>query len=117
MEDKCFACKYIGRANGCWWCQIQQVAESNGCYFFAEREKPVVTSSSEETVPISIQTSVQSAPGAYYTEGYNRATEKALEILDSMFFEKASISVDDWFRDSPNLFQGREEFKRKMEEK
>ncbi len=42
---------------------------------------------------------------------------KALDILDEMFMEQSNISVDDWFRDSPNLFQGRETFiKRMMEE-
>ena len=42
---------------------------------------------------------------------------KALDILDDMFMEQSNISVDDWFRDSSNLFQGRETFiKRMMEE-
>ena len=40
----------------------------------------------------------------------------ALGVLDEMFMERASISVDDWFRDSPNLFQEREEFKKRMSE-
>ena len=38
----------------------------------------------------------------------------ALGVLDEMFMDRASISADDWFRNSPNLFQGREEFKKKM---
>lgn len=38
----------------------------------------------------------------------------ALGVLDEMFMDRASVSVDDWFRDSPNLFQGREGFKKKM---
>lgn len=41
---------------------------------------------------------------------------KALDILDDMFMEQSNISVDDWFRDSPNLFQGREEFIKRMME-
>lgn len=32
---------------------------------------------------------------------------EVLAILDEMFMQQGSISVDDWFRDSPNLFQGR----------
>lgn len=35
---------------------------------------------------------------------------KAQEILDSLFMEQTEISVDDWSRDSPNLFQGRKVF-------
>lgn len=35
---------------------------------------------------------------------------KALGILDSLFMEQTEITVDDWFRDSPNLFQGRKVF-------
>lgn len=41
---------------------------------------------------------------------------KVLDILDDMFMEQSNISVDDWFRDSPNLFQGREEFIKRMME-
>lgn len=52
-----------------------------------------------------------------FIDGANWMMEKALDILDDMFMEQSNISVDDWFRDSPNLFQGRETFiKRMMEE-
>lgn len=51
-----------------------------------------------------------------FKAGAKWAIEKSLGILDSMFMEQCSISVDDWFRDSKNLFQGREVFKNKMEE-
>lgn len=39
--------------------------------------------------------------------------QKCRDILDDMFMDEASISVDDWFRDSPNLFQGRKSFMEK----
>ena len=39
---------------------------------------------------------------------------KALEILDSLFMEQTEITVDDWFRDSPNLFQGRKVFTERL---
>lgn len=39
---------------------------------------------------------------------------KALEILDSLFMEQTEISVDDWFRDSPNIFQGRKVFAERL---
>jgi hypothetical protein len=51
-----------------------------------------------------------------FKAGAQWAIEKSLDILDSMFMEQGSISVDDWFRDSKNLFQGREEFKKRMSE-
>ncbi len=51
-----------------------------------------------------------------FKAGAKWTIEKSLDILDSMFMEQGSISVDDWFRDSPNLFQGREEFKKKISE-
>ena len=37
-----------------------------------------------------------------------------LLVLDDMFMEQSNISVDDWFRDEPNLFQGRETFIKRM---
>lgn len=49
-----------------------------------------------------------------FDAGKQWAIDRALDILDDMFIDRASISVDDWFRDSPNLFRGREEFKRRM---
>ncbi len=49
-----------------------------------------------------------------FKEGYEFALNHALVILDDMFMDQAQISVDDWFRDSPNLFQGREIFIDKM---
>ena len=49
-----------------------------------------------------------------FDAGKQWALERALEVLDAMFMEQCSISVDDWFRDSPNLFQGREEFIKQM---
>ena len=51
-----------------------------------------------------------------FVDGAEWAIKKALEVLDSMFMDRASISVDDWFQDSPNLFQGRKEFKKRMSE-
>ena len=51
-----------------------------------------------------------------FDAGKQWALDRALEVLDAMFMVQCSISVDDWFRDSPNLFQGREEFKKKMSE-
>lgn len=51
-----------------------------------------------------------------YVFGQEQMLKKTLEVLDAMFMEQCSISVDDWFRDSPNLFQGREEFKKRMSE-
>ncbi len=51
-----------------------------------------------------------------YKSGVVWTTQKALNVLDNMFMEQGSISVDDWFRDSKNLFQGRESFKRRMDE-
>lgn len=39
---------------------------------------------------------------------------KALEILDSLFMGQTEITVDDWFRDSPNLFQGRKVFTERL---
>lgn len=49
-----------------------------------------------------------------FDAGKQWAIDRALEVLDAMFMEQCSISVDDWFRDSPNLFQGREEFIKQM---
>jgi hypothetical protein len=49
-----------------------------------------------------------------FEAGRDYMLERALEVLDAMFMEQCSISVDDWFRDSPNLFQGREEFIKQM---
>ena len=53
----------------------------------------------------------------YYVEGDYEADWCCLngDIIDSMFMEQGSISVDDWFHDSKNLFQGREVFKKRME--
>lgn len=51
-----------------------------------------------------------------FEAGKQWAIDRALDVLDSMFMEQGSISVDDWFRDSKNLFQGREEFKKRMSE-
>lgn len=51
-----------------------------------------------------------------FEKGAEWIMQKALGVLDEMFMDRASISVDDWFRDSPNLFQGREEFKKRMSE-
>lgn len=51
-----------------------------------------------------------------YKGGAVWAIQKALDVLDNMFMEQGSISVDDWFRDSKNLFQGRESFKKRMDE-
>lgn len=50
-----------------------------------------------------------------FEAGRDYALDRALEVLDAMFMVQCSISVDDWFRDSPNLFQGREEFIKRME--
>ena len=50
-----------------------------------------------------------------FEAGRDYMLERALEVLDAMFMVQCSISVDDWFRDSPNLFQGREEFIKQME--
>lgn len=57
----------------------------------------------------------ESIAATAFGAGKQWAIDKALDILDEMFMDRASISVDDWFRDSPNLFQGREEFKERME--
>lgn len=51
-----------------------------------------------------------------YMAGAENTIKKALDILDDMFMEQSEISVDDWFRDSENLFQGRKEFIKRMEE-
>jgi hypothetical protein len=51
-----------------------------------------------------------------FEAGRDYALDRALEVLDAMFMEQCSISVDDWFRDSPNLFQGREEFIKQVKE-
>lgn len=51
-----------------------------------------------------------------YICGVEWGIEKALKVLDDMFMEQANISVNDWFRDSKNLFQGREEFIKRMGE-
>ena len=51
-----------------------------------------------------------------FEAGKQWAIDRALGVLDSMFMEQGTISVDDWFRDSKNLFQGREVFKKRMEE-
>jgi hypothetical protein len=51
-----------------------------------------------------------------FDAGKQWALDRALEVLDAMFMEQCSISVDDWFRDSPNLFQGREEFIKQVKE-
>jgi hypothetical protein len=63
----------------------------------------------------------QNAAGYYcvvdgYIQGYLKAFEDTLSVLDDLFMDESEISVDDWFRDSPNLFQGREEFIKRMEE-
>ncbi len=49
-----------------------------------------------------------------FEAGRDYMLERALEVLDAMFMEQCSISVDDWFRDSPNLWQGRKEFIKQM---
>ena len=51
-----------------------------------------------------------------FEKGAEWIMQKAFGVLDEMFMEQGSISVDDWFRDSKNLFQGREVFKKNMEE-
>lgn len=51
-----------------------------------------------------------------FEAGRDYALDRALEVLDAMFMEQCSISVDDWFRDSPNLFQGREGFIKRVKE-
>jgi hypothetical protein len=51
-----------------------------------------------------------------FDAGKQWALDRALEVLDAMFMVQCSISVDDWFRDSPNLFQGREEFIKRVKE-
>lgn len=51
-----------------------------------------------------------------YMAGAKNTIKKALDILDDMFMEQSEISVDDWFRDSKNFFQGRKEFIKRMEE-
>ena len=57
----------------------------------------------------------QSIAETAFDAGKQWALDRALEVLDAMFMVQCSISVDDWFRDSPNLFQGREEFIKQME--
>ena len=51
-----------------------------------------------------------------YVFGQEQMLKKALEVLDAMFMEQCSISVNDWFRDSPNLFRGRKEFIKRVKE-
>ncbi len=63
----------------------------------------------------------QNAAGYYcvvdgYIQGYLKSLGDALSILDDLFMDKSEITVDDWFRDSKNLFQGREEFIKRMGE-
>jgi hypothetical protein len=63
----------------------------------------------------------QNAAGYYcvvdgYIQGYLKAFEDTLSVLDDLFMDESEISVDDWFRDSKNLFQGREEFIKRMGE-
>ena len=58
----------------------------------------------------------QSIAETAFEAGKQWALDRALEVLDAMFMEQCSISVDDWFRDSPNLFQGREEFIKQVKE-
>lgn len=45
-----------------------------------------------------------------FEAGRDYMLERALGVLDAMFMERCSISVDDWFRDSRNLWRGRKEF-------
>lgn len=44
-----------------------------------------------------------------YVFGQEQMLKKALEVLDAMFMEHCSISVDDWFK-------GREEFIKRVTE-
>jgi hypothetical protein len=54
-----------------------------------------------ETVPINLKTSVQSAPGAYYKEGYEKAIENAIKILvDSETFHSTGSRAALAFRNA-----------------
>lgn len=66
--------------------------------------------------PVEIHQAKEDAAFYGFLNGVYWATNKAIEILDSMFMDRANISVDEWFRDSKFLFKGRETFKKKMEE-
>ena len=51
-----------------------------------------------------------------YMMGALWMVQKCRDVLDGMFMDEAEITVDDWFRDSSNLFQGREVFMKKVME-
>lgn len=53
----------------------------NGVREYSEDEDGSTIVSKVETVPINLKTSVQSAPGAYYKEGYEKAVENAIKML------------------------------------
>ena len=53
----------------------------DGVRLFSEDEDSSTIVSKIETVPINLKTSVLSAPGAYYKEGYEKAVENAIKVL------------------------------------
>ena len=49
-----------------------------------------------------------------YEQGARDILEKAIDVLDWMFTDYFEISADDWFWDDSRRWQGREEFKKRM---
>lgn len=47
-------------------------------------------------------------------ERTERLVGDTLKALDELFLERYEITADEWFRDSPNLFQGRIEFETRL---
>lgn len=73
----------------------------DGVRWFSEDEDSSTIVSKIETVPINLETSVQSAPGAYYKEGYEKAVENAIKVLvDSETFHSAGSQAALAFRNA-----------------
>ena len=71
----------------------------DGVRWFSEDEDSSTIVSKIETVPINLKTSIQSATGAYYKEGYEKAVENAIKVLvDSETFHSVGSQAALAFR-------------------